>query len=386
MLWISRSHMFRQLNSHYNRAVTDFRIRKAFNAQKWNDPNAFKVLIVSNNGNEGVRISKSQTFPFHYFSKGFRDRWGAEFRQFYISDIDIQILQFPEDADMIFFQPWFTEGVEKIVSSLKLLKQRNPKSKIVFLDPYAPLDLRFAEAVTPLVDTYVKKHVFLDRTRYGVETQGDTNLVEYYEQLYDLPASSARLFKVPQDFLSKILVGPSFFTAREMLTTFHSGAIPISKSKTYSVHARLGAKGAPWYQTMRERALLACKSFSGSGIVTSESVSNSKYMRELAQSRICFSPYGYGEVCWRDYEAIMCGALLVKPDMAHVQTDPDIFVPYETYVPVAWDFSDLAEKMNYYLANDVARTKIVNRAYSTLYEYLQRDAFIDQFAVLFKQF
>jgi spore maturation protein CgeB len=109
-------------------------------------------------------------------------------------------------------------------------------------------------------------------------------------------------------------------------------------------------------------------------------------MRELAQSRICFSPYGYGEVCWRDYEAIMCGALLVKPDMAHVQTDPDIFVPYETYVPVAWDFSDLAEKMNYYLANDVARTKIVNRAYSTLYEYLQRDAFIDQFAVLFKQF
>jgi hypothetical protein len=284
---------------------------------------------------------------------------------------------------MIFFQPWFTDGLEKIIRSINVLKQRNPRSKVVFFDSFAPLDLRFAEAVNPLVDYYVKKHVFLDRSRYGIATQGDTNLVDFYEQLYGLPASSETLFSVPPNFWPKLIVGPSFFTSREMLNRIHSATTPLFNNKKYSVHARLTVKGTPWYQAMREHALSACNSFTRSGIVTSEYITNSKYMRELEQSKICFSPFGYGEVCWRDYEVIMCGALLVKPDMAHVQTDPNIFVPYETYVPVAWDFSDLEEKLNYYLADDAARSKIVNGAYDTLHQYLKNHEFLDQFTSLF---
>jgi hypothetical protein len=216
-------------------------------------------------------------------------------------------------------------------------------------------------------------------------TQGDTNIVEYCERLYELPASPETLFPIPQDFLSKLIVGPSFFTSREMLPAIHSGDTSLSKGKKLGVHARLGAKGLPWYQAMREHALLACKPFSSKGIVTSESVSIHRYMNELAQSRICFSPFGYGEVCWRDYEAIMCGALLVKPDMSHVQTAPDIFVPYETYVPLAWDFSDLSEKVDYYLANNAARQRIVNQAYEILHTYTNGDAFLNQFGLIFNQ-
>ena len=253
------------------------------------------------------------------------------------------------------------------------------------VDAYAPLDLRFAEALNPLVDFYVKKHVFKDRSRYGVATQGDTNLVDYYERLYKLTASPETLFRVPQDFLSKIVVGPNFFTSRAMLPVFYASNTPLSKRKKLGVHARLGAKGLPWYQMMREQALLSCKPFSSRGIVTFESVNISHYLSELAQSRICFSPFGYGEVCWRDYEAIMCGALLVKPDMSHIQTAPDIFVPYETYVPVAWDFSDLAEKLEYYLANDAVRQRIVNQAYETLHSYANSDAFLEQFKIIFNR-
>jgi len=81
----------------------------------------------------------------------------------------------------------------------------------------------------------------------------------------------------------------------------------------------------------------------------------------------------------------MCGALLIKPDMNHVQTTPDIFVPYETYVPLAWDFSDLSEKLDYYLANDAARQRIVDQAYATLHAYTNSDAFLNQFEVIFNQ-
>ena len=53
-------------------------------------------------------------------------------------------------------------------------------------------------------------------------------------------------------------------------------------------------------------------------------------MRELAQCGICFSPFGYGEVCWRDDEAVYSGALLINPGMSHMVTEPDVFVPGET--------------------------------------------------------
>ena len=373
--------MFRTLTTLFDRSRTDIRIRNALRSTQWGSYVGSKILIVSDSN----RVAKSQIFPFYYYSQKLRSVWGIEFRQIDISDIDVKSAQIAEDADLIFFQPWFSRGAVEMIKSIDLLKQRNPNSKVVFLDSYAPLDLRFAEVLNPLVDGYVKKHVYRDRSRYGVATQGDTNLVEYYERRYELPPSPETLFPVPEGFFTKLIVGPSFFTAREMLATIRSNPMPISKKKKWGVHARLGAKGAVWYQAMREHALSACKPFSSRGIVTFESVGNYRYMNELAHSRICFSPFGYGEVCWRDYEAIMCGALLVKPDMSHVETAPDIFVPYETFVPLAWDFSDLSEKLDYYLANDAARLRIVSQAYETLHSYLNGDDFLNQFEKIFNK-
>jgi hypothetical protein len=373
--------MFRDLTILLDRSNADLKIRNALRTKKWLGYGGPRILIVSEDG----RISKSQIFPFHYYSNKFRDRWGVEFRQIEIADIDAKSDRIPENADLIFFQSWFKDGADELIRLIHCLKRQNPNAKVVFFDAYAPLDLRFAEALNPLVDTYVKKHVFRDRSRYGATTQGDTNLVEYYERLYELPASRETLFHIPQNFLSKLFVGPSFFTSREMLPAIHSNQTPLSQKKNFGVHARLGAKGLPWYQAMREHALLACESFNSEGVVTSESVSNHRYMRELAQSRICFSPFGYGEVCWRDYEAIMCGTLLLKPDMSHVQTEPDIFIPYETYVPLAWDFSDLSEKVDYYLANEAARQRIVEQSYATLHTYTNNDAFLNQFEVIVSQ-
>lgn len=101
------------------------------------------------------------------------------------------------------------------------------------------------------------------------------------------------------------------------------------------------------------------------------------YLRELAASKLCFSPFGYGEVCWRDYEAVMCGSLLLKPDMSHVETDPDIFRAGETYVPLRWDFADLEDKARYYLAHPAERTRIANNAFRALQKYFREQRFID---------
>ena len=92
---------------------------------------------------------------------------------------------------------------------------------------------------------------------------------------------------------------------------------------------------------------------------------------------------GYGEVCWRDFEAILYGSLLVKPDMSHVETTPQIFEPFKTYVPVTWDFSDIDEKISYYLDNEDISQTIVENAYKTLHNYIHNGGILDQYARLF---
>jgi len=67
------------------------------------------------------------------------------------------------------------------------------------------------------------------------------------------------------------------------------------------------------------------------------------FMRELARTRVVVSPFGWGEINLRDYEACIAGAAIVKPDMSHLETWPDLFVAGETYLPYRWDFADLAD-------------------------------------------
>src|SRR5690606_40487329 len=52
----------------------------------------------------------------------------------------------------------------------------------------------------------------------------------------------------------------------------------------------------------------------------------------------------YGEVCHRDFEAMAAGAVLVKPDSSHIRTNPEIYIPGQTYVPCKPDWSRSEER------------------------------------------
>lgn len=75
------------------------------------------------------------------------------------------------------------------------------------------------------------------------------------------------------------------------------------------------------------------------------------YLKELKSVFATLSPFGYGEVCFRDFEAIINGSLLLKPDMSHIKTYPDIYRPYETYIPLKWDGSDLLDQVDQILSD-----------------------------------
>jgi hypothetical protein len=92
-------------------------------------------------------------------------------------------------------------------------------------------------------------------------------------------------------------------------------------------------------------------------------VKQAQFNKEIHNSKIIFSPFGWGELCFRDFEAVLSGSLLIKPDMSHLETWPNIFVPNETYIPINWDGSDLIEKCEEYLQNEKERKRISKNAY-----------------------
>ncbi len=62
--------------------------------------------------------------------------------------------------------------------------------------------------------------------------------------------------------------------------------------------------------------------------------------------------------------------------MSHVEAEPNIYRAGETYVPVAWDYSDLEEKLRWQLAHPEERLKIVRRAQEVVRECCREEWFI----------
>lgn len=96
----------------------------------------------------------------------------------------------------------------------------------------------------------------------------------------------------------------------------------------------------------------------------------SEFANIMSRSKCTLSPYGQGELCFRDFEIIQFGSVMIKPDMSKVITHPNIYIPYETYIPCNLDYSDLIEKIQWVKDNPKKSKEIADNArelYKKLY-------------------
>ena len=91
-------------------------------------------------------------------------------------------------------------------------------------------------------------------------------------------------------------------------------------------------------------------------------VSLQEYHQKMFNSKIIFTPMGYGEIFPRDLEAAMYGSVLLKPDMSYIDTTPDVFIDQETYIACNHDFSNLKEKIINTLGTPEKFLYIINNA------------------------
>jgi hypothetical protein len=100
-----------------------------------------------------------------------------------------------------------------------------------------------------------------------------------------------------------------------------------------------------------------------------EKIPRSAYLNELRSCKVSVSPFGWGDPSWKDFEVIVNGAALLKPDMSHMTTWPDMYLPGETYLPFKWDCSDLESVLDDALSGNSWRP-IASRVQDMYRKYL----------------
>ncbi|MDY6936576.1 MAG: glycosyltransferase [Cyanobacteriota bacterium] len=291
------------------------------------------------------------------------------------------------DSEAVFFFPFWREDASEVVRTFQKIRSEYPDRQLIFVDPFAQGNTMFL-GVLPYVDVLLKRQRFRDLNDYKREFVGGNEFIEFIARHWNIDLEGWSVSsEVPEGYEHRIASGWSLGTARRFRKALRPPLFfpkrPISKKLDVFCRLSLGHKRKQeWYCEYRMAAAKALEPLESDYQIAVSAlfiddglISKKQYARELRQSRIVFSPFGWGETCWRDFEAICNDSLLVKPSMAHLDTQPNIFVENETYVPVRWDFADLEEKCRHYLEHPEEAARIIKNARQVYTDYLERGGF-----------
>jgi hypothetical protein len=335
--------------------------------------------------------SQQQLAPFLRYEATLRRRFGVVFRMMAISDgmkLSPHHLSRFDVVGLKFGFQWPQSKAEQVAASFRE-RLEGTRTKLVYFDGDDDVCIQWPGVIS-LVDLYVKKHTFADLSHYLREFIGKSNLTDYVARNHGISFDSDIIPRSgvlrPAD-LDKIFLGWNIGMDDKIIKLFERTRVPTASEKDNDIICRATVPSENWLSVIRNPVTDALKPIEDQFrvLLPTQRVSLEQYYQEMRRSRICVSPFGFGETCWRDFEAVLCGCLLVKPDMSHLRTFPDIYIPGETYVPVRWDFADLVDKCSYYLSNEPERARIAARAYEVLADHYRENRFLESFAGLLDQ-
>ena len=117
----------------------------------------------------------------------------------------------------------------------------------------------------------------------------------------------------------------------------------------------------------RKLALEKLKYFNNEFDLYNIKLRKNEYLNKLRNSKAVLSCFGWGEICYRDWESVINRIPLIKPDMSDIITWPNIYLKNESYYSVKWDFSDLEEALENIINNEKTTNKILNTALNIHY-------------------
>ena len=273
-----------------------------------------------------------------------------------------------------FVREYWGKNKDLIFEFLNDLKTRD--NKIFFYD-LGDSTYSWVLEVLPYVDKLLKPFIFKNKANYCKPLNG-CNLISdyYYRNGYiksDYERKPVYLKKQDQNLINKIQIGFNSTFANHSVDSnlwmddylnklirrsfkFYSKLIKPYKISDYikpslnraiDISCRMSQNGySPGINFHRQQTSKILKKY----LMTTK-VSRKTYFEEIQNSKLVVSPFGWGEInVPRDYEVALTGSVLLKPNISHIDTWPNIFNK-ETIVEYDWNLFDLIEKVEDILIN-----------------------------------
>lgn len=336
-----------------------------------------------------VYTSEQQFAPIYRHAAAIARRYGIAVRSLSLPELKARGAAAVRGAEFLgLMLPFDMPGSEETTLVETIIKPlRSNGTKVVLFDGDDDLGILWAQCLASS-DTCVKKHGYRDRSGYTRNTIGKSNLTDHVARTFGwsfedniVPNAGGHDAATAE----RIHIGWNIALDDKILDLSRDMPRPRFEGRKTDILCRASVGPDVWTYPLRNGAVEALTALSDRFRVhaPTDRVPQDVYYREMLDAKITLSPFGFGEICWRDFESILSGSLLMKPDMRHVDTAPDLFVPGETYVPIAWDFSDLDAVAEAYLSDDAARRRISEEARKRLLQALRPEWFLERFERVF---
>lgn len=324
--------------------------------------------------------SDQQYAPFDRYRKEIADQLGMTSLITDLSGAIALLTLANRRFDLIGLKFSFRTPGQNVIEFVQKLRTLAPTVKLIYFDGDDDLAIQWSQILSAC-DLYVKKHKYKDENQYNQKTVGKSNLTHYVHENFGQDFSTDFIKEnnpISLELSKRIVVGWNIALDDKIENLRDKIHSPTLNSRPIDIVCRATVNSESWLFHLRKSIAPTLEPLRKKfNVVTpSHRVSQEIYYQEMLSAKLCISPFGYGEICWRDFEAILCGCLVVKPDMSHVETQPNLFIPYETYIPVAWDYSNLAKECERYLNDPVACDRIASNARSKLVEYYEQKQFL----------
>lgn len=276
------------------------------------------------------------------------------------------------------FRTYWQDQKEEIFQFLT--DSRNHDQQIIWFDTTDSTWCTQFE-VLPYVDKFLKGQIYQDKTKYLKPFRTGRIFTDFFDDLYCSNEAEVNYPPPEKEYLDKIDISwntcfenyteSRFALKNRMLRKLGESFLnylkepldieftPSDKKRQMDISCRLGlSHSRPSVVAHRQKII---ELLVGKGVDCGK-VPLPEYFEELRNAKIGIGPFGVGEITLRDFEIIICGAVLLKPDLGHMQTWPELFVPEKTCVTHRWDLADFIAKIDLLLANPEFCREIASNA------------------------
>lgn len=222
------------------------------------------------------------------------------------------------------------------------------------------------------VDAYFKSQLLADRSRYTETIYGGRVHSEYYNKSAGVTDDETAINEpVTPDDTAKLgiswnsgladystygpmSIGLYRYTRLKQLLRYPTPAKNPDSDRPNNLSARFGAtysRATVRYQREKIQEILSAR-------LNTRKLKRRGYMKELNESKVVLSPFGWGEITLKDFEVFLTGGMLLKPSMNHMETWPNFYENDTTYLSHDWDLTNLEERIQWAIDNGPQRNEI----------------------------